>query len=324
MDPTKKSDLCLLACNGNLKFAEDVARIIGHPLTNSIVKQFYDSETSIKIVDNIRGKDVFIIQSMCPPYVNDKIMEVHLMANAAKLASAKRITIVAPYLAYSRQDRKATSRVPISAKVLADNLQTNGAQVMLTVDLHCDQIQGFYNIPVNNMHAVKTLADWVRKNLGDELQNDLVSIVAPDAGGANRARIFADDLKVLHVINIAKRRLEANVVGEMQIIGDPTGRTCIIIDDMIDTGGTLCKAAKHLKDAGSGRIVAVATHGLFSNNGLARLQDSCIDDIIITDTVQRCADDQTICPKLHIVSLAPLFAQAIKNIHDEVSLSVLF
>jgi len=318
----KTSPLKLIAGNGNIQFARDVSHHLGIPLESAEVKRFADGEINIKIMNNIRGSDLFIIQSLCPPDVNDCLVELILMIDAAKRASAQRITVVAPYLAYSRQDRKGESRVPISAKVVASMIENAGARCLLTLDLHCDQIQGFYNIPPNNLFGRKVLTEYVLERF-PKRDMATVSVVSPDAGGVPRARAVADILGIeVNLVMIVKRRLEANHVEHMQIFGEPR-ETCIVIDDMIDTGGTLVAAAKLLKDAGAKKVIALASHGLFSKCGLRALYDSELDFVVVTDTVSRSVTD-TLHPKLHVVSVAPLFAQAIKNIHNEESLSVLF
>lgn len=318
----KTLPLKLLAGNGNIQFAKDVSDHLGIPLESAEVKRFADGEINIKIMNNIRGSDLFIIQSLCPPRVNDYLMELFLMIDAAKRASAQRITVVAPYLAYSRQDRKGESRVPISAKVIASMIENAGAKCLLTLDLHCDQIQGFYNIPPNNLFGRRVLTDYLRERF-PEWDMATVSVVSPDAGGVPRARAVADIMGIdVNLVTIVKRRLEANKVEQMQIFGEPR-EICIIVDDMIDTGRTLVTAAKLLKDAGAKKVIVLASHGLFSNFGLHKVYESELDFVVVTDTVPRSGTEAG-HPKLRVVSVAPLFAQAIKNIHDGESLSVLF
>ena len=314
-------DLKIITGNGNIEFATKVSEHLKIFLEKADVKTFADGEINIKIMNNIRGSDIFIIQSLFPPHVNNYLMELFLLIDAAKRASVRRITMVAPYLAYSRQDRKGESRVAISAKVIASILEHVGAKCLLTLDLHCDQIQGFYDIAANNLFARRVLTDWVKNEFAPDLEQNKVTVVSPDAGGVTRARAVADILNT-RLVTIVKRRLEANKVEEMQIFGEPT-EICIIVDDMIDTAGTICRAATLLKDSGAKKVICVASHGLFSDRGLKRIEESEIDIVVVTNTVLRTEEDKKY-PKLRIVSVAPLFAQAIRNIHEEKSLSVLF
>ncbi len=281
------------------------------------IGRFSDGEVQVEITDNVRGGDVFVIQSTSMP-TNDNLMELLLMLDALKRASAKRITAVIPYYGYARQDRKVAPRVPISAKLVADLITTAGASRVLTVDLHAGQIQGFFNVPVDNVYATPVLLQYLRERLG----NREVTVIAPDAGGVERARAFAKRLDANLAI-IDKRRIRANVVGEMQIIGDIDDRAAVIVDDMVDTAGTLCTAAEAVRAAGSPLILACATHAVLSGPAIRRLQESTLDELVVTDTIPA-GQRETRTGKITVLPVAPLLAEAIRRTHDEASISSLF
>lgn len=294
----------------------EVADNLGVPLCNTTIDTFSDGEFMIQINENVRGTDSFIIQPTCPP-VNDNLMELLLIIDALKRASARRITAVIPYYGYARQDRKVQPRVPISSKLVADLITAAGANRLLTVDLHAGQIQGFFNIPVDHLYASPVLLDYIRK----KDFKDLV-IVSPDAGGVERARAFARKLQCSLAI-IDKRREMANVSRVMNVIGDVRDRDVIILDDMIDTAGTTTQAASALKEQGARRVYAASTHAVLSGPAIDRINESVIEEVIVTNTIPLDSKKER-CKKLVVLSIAPLLAEAIKRIHEESSISTLF
>lgn len=308
--------ITLLSGNANRALAEDVAKHLGIHLCDATIAAFSDGELSIQINENVRGSDVFIIQPTCTP-VNQNIMELLLIIDALKRASARRINAVIPYYGYGRQDRKAQPRVPISAKLVADLITAAGAQRVLAVDLHAGQIQGFFNIPVDHLYAQPVLHDYVKRSD----YKDLV-VVSPDAGGVERARAFAKRLNASLAI-IDKRRERANVSQVMNVIGEVKGRDTIILDDMIDTAGTVVQAADALKEKGARRVLAACTHAVLSGPAIDRINASVIEKLIVTDTLPFDTKVER-CPKLAVLSIAPLLAEAIKRIHEETSISSLF
>lgn len=306
----------IISGNSHKKLAQEVAGNLGVSICDATVSTFSDGEIMVQIKENVRGTDAFVIQSTCPP-VNDNLMELLLIIDALKRASANRITAVIPYYGYARQDRKAQPRVPISSKLVADIITTAGANRMLTVDLHAGQIQGFFNIPVDHLNALPVLAEHIRKR---EFK-DLV-IVSPDAGGVERARSFAKRLQCSLAI-IDKRREMANVAQIMNVIGEVNGRDTLLLDDMIDTAGTTTKAAAALRDNGAKRVFAASTHAVLSGPAIERINGSVIEEIIVTNTIP--LDSKSVsCGKLTVLSIAPLLADAIKRIHEESSISSLF
>lgn len=296
--------------------SREVADNLGIALCNTTIDTFSDGEFMIQINENVRGTDSFIIQPTCPP-VNDNIMELLLIIDALKRASARRITAVIPYYGYARQDRKVQPRVPISSKLVADIITAAGANRVLTVDLHAGQIQGFFNIPVDHLYASPVLLDYVRK----KDFKDLV-IVSPDAGGVERARAFARKLQCSLAI-IDKRREMANVSRVMNVIGEVRDRDVIILDDMIDTAGTTTQAATALKEHGARRVYAASTHAVLSGPAIERINESVIEEVIVTNTIPLDSKKER-CRKLIVLSIAPLLAEAIKRIHEESSISSLF
>lgn len=311
----KYGDLKLITGTSNPKLAEAIAEHLNCPLTPRIAKPFSDGEIRIEIGANVRGSDVFVIQSTCNP-VNTTLMELCLMLDALKRASAKRITAVLPYYGYARQDRKVIPRVPISAKMVADFLTVAGANRVLTIDLHAGQIQGYFNIPVDNLYASKALFEYL-----EWIDEDKV-VISPDAGGTERARAYAKRLKTSLAI-VDKRRDEPNKARAMNIIGDVEGKCAIVVDDMIDTAGTLVAAAEALCDKGAKSVLACVTHPVLSGPALERIENSKLSRVIVTDTIPLRPEAEK-CSKIKVISVAGLLAQAISNIYRESSVSVLF
>ncbi|HAK87730.1 MAG: phosphoribosylpyrophosphate synthetase [Nitrospirae bacterium GWC2_46_6] len=306
----------LLTGNANRPLAAKVSRHIGIPLTDTTVTRFSDGEIMVQINENIRGADVFVIQPTCTP-VNQNIMELLLIIDALKRASAQRITAVIPYYGYARQDRKVQPRVPISSKLIADLLTAAGTNRVLTIDLHAAQIQGFFNIPVDHLYAAPVLLDYIKRSKF----KDLV-IVSPDAGGVERARAFAKRVDASLAI-VDKRREAANISKVMHVIGDVKGKDVIILDDMMDTAGTTTQAALALKDNGAERVFAACSHAVLSGPAIERINNSVLEEVIVTDTIPM-DDKMSVCGKLKVQSVAPLLSEAIKRINEETSVSSLF
>ncbi len=309
--------MMLLAGNANRPFAERLAVGMGEKLGGMTVKRFSDGEVFVEIHENIRGRDVFIVQPTCTP-VNDNLMELLVIMDAVKRASADRVTAVVPYFGYARQDRKVLPRTPISAKLVADLIQAAGAHRLLTVDLHAGQIQGFFNIPVDHLYAKPVML----RAMFDIHEPGMTTIVSPDAGGVERARSFAKSLDCdLAVID--KRREGPNVVAGMNIIGDVAGKTAILLDDMVDTAGTLAKAASALKGKGASRVFAFCTHAVLSGMAVSRVAESVLEALVVTDTIPL-SPEAAACPKIRAVSVAELLGEAIGRIHHSDSVSSLF
>ncbi|AWH90597.1 ribose-phosphate pyrophosphokinase [Buchnera aphidicola (Melanaphis sacchari)] len=311
-------DMKLFAGNSIPKLAKFIAQRLYINLGNAAVGRFSDGEISVQINENVRGSDVFIIQSTCAP-TNDNIMELVVMIDALRRASAGRITAVIPYFGYSRQDRRVRSaRVPITAKVVADFLSSIGVDRVLTVDLHAEQIQGFFDVPVDNVFgSLILLEDMLQR----ELKNPIV--VSPDIGGVVRARAIAKLLYDTDMAIIDKRRPRPNISRIMHIIGDVANRDCILVDDMIDTGGTLCKAAEALKERGAKRVFAYATHPIFSGEALNNLKSSVIDEVVVCDTIPL-QNKIRLLPNVRTLTLAGMLAEAIRRISNEESISAMF
>ncbi|OGW33128.1 MAG: phosphoribosylpyrophosphate synthetase [Nitrospirae bacterium GWC2_56_14] len=302
--------------NANPALAQELCQKMNIPLGNALVGCFSDGEINVQIVDNVRGMDVFVVQPTSSPG-NRHLMELLIMIDALKRASSARITAVLPYYGYSRQDRKVQPRVPITSKLVADLITTAGANRVLTVDLHAGQIQGFFNIPVDNLFAAPVLLDYIRAKTFKNL-----AVVSPDAGGVERARAFAKRLGASLAI-IDKRRDKPNEAQVMNIIGDVKGHDCLLLDDMVDTAGTLAEGAGALKANGAGNIYAACTHAVLSGPAVQRINDSPLSELITTNTIAL-DSKQKECKKLKVLSVAPLLAEAITRIHEETSLSSLF
>ncbi|CAM2992047.1 ribose-phosphate pyrophosphokinase [Moritella viscosa] len=311
-------DMKLFAGNATPELAQKVADRLFIQLGKAKVGRFSDGEISVEIEENVRGGDIFILQSTCAP-TNDNLMELIVMVDAMRRASAGRITAVIPYFGYARQDRRVrSSRVPITAKVVADFLSSVGVDRVLTVDLHAEQIQGFFDVPVDNVFGTPVLLeDMQEKNLENPV------IVSPDIGGVVRARANAKLLDEADLAIIDKRRPKANVAQVMHIIGDVKDRDCILVDDMIDTGGTLCAAATALKKNGAKRVFAYATHPVFSGNAVENLRNSCIDEIVVTDSIPL-SPEVAALPNVRVLSLSPMLAESIRRVSNEESISAMF
>ena len=309
--------LMVFTGNANRKLAADVVKRLNISLGRAEVGRFSDGEVSCEILEHVRGHDVFVLQSTCFP-TNDNLMELMVMVDALKRASAGRITAAIPYFGYARQDRRTRSaRVAITAKVVANMLQTVGVQRVLTVDLHADQIQGFFDIPVDNVYAAPILLGDIWKQRHEDLL-----VVSPDVGGVVRARALAQRLESDLAI-IDKRRPKANVSEVMNIIGEVEGRTCVIMDDMVDTAGTLCKAAQALKENGAKRVLAYCTHAVLSGSAVPRIADSELDELVVTDTIPL-SEEARACKRIRQISIAELMAETMLRISNESSVSSLF
>ncbi|WP_144373323.1 ribose-phosphate pyrophosphokinase [Vogesella urethralis] len=309
--------LMVFTGTANPELAQNVVKHLDISLGRADVGKFSDGEVAVELLENVRGRDVFILQPTCAP-TNDNLMEILTMADALKRASAGRITAAIPYFGYARQDRRPRSaRVPITAKLVANMLTSAGIDRVLTVDLHADQIQGFFDMPVDNVYATPVLLKDIRAQRIDDL-----IVVSPDVGGVVRARAVAKALNTDLAI-IDKRRPKANVAEVMNIIGEVQGRTCLIIDDMIDTANTLCKAASALKERGAERVLAYASHAVFSGQAVDRINNSDIDEVVITDTIPLSAQAKQ-CPRIRVVSIGGLIAETLRRINNEESVSYLF
>lgn len=311
-----KDDMMIFALNSNVPLAQKIADRVGVPLSKSSVERFSDGEIQINIDETVRGKDVYLVQSTSDP-VNDNLMELLIMIDAVRRASARSINIVMPYYGYARQDRKTRAREPITAKLVADMLQTAGANRILSLDLHAPQIQGFFDIPVDNLMGAPLLADYFLRN---HLEENAV-VVSPDHGGVTRARKLAEFLGT-NIAIVDKRRPKANVAEVMNIIGDVKGKRAIIIDDMIDTAGTITLAAQALMDAGATEVYASATHAVLSGPAIKRLNDSPIKNLVLTDSINQPAEKKL--DKMLLVSVGPIMGDAIKLIQTHQALSPLF
>ena len=308
-------ELVIFSGNANRPLAEEICKNLNLPLGVAQIKQFSDGEISVKLEDNVRGRDVFVIQPTSSP-ANDNLMELILILDAIRRASARRVTAVIPYYGYGRQDRKSEPRVPISGRVVADMIETMSPSRILTMDLHADQIQGFFSLPVDHLFAAPVFVDYIlKKNI-----KDLV-VVSPDSGGVERARFLARQLHAGLAI-IDKRRPQANVSEVMHVIGEVKDKTCILYDDMIDTAGTITKAAAALKANGASSVMACATHAVLSGPAIERLRESNLDEILLSNSILLPPEKQL--DKIKILSVASLCAQAIQRIHNEESVSSLF
>lgn len=301
--------------NANRKMAEEICTYLGEPLSDAEVKKFSDGEISVEIGENVRGADVFIVQPTCPP-VNDHLMELIIMIDALRRASARRITAVIPYYGYARQDRKVRPRVPITSKAVAEMLMAVGTRRVLCMDLHAGQIQGFFNIPVDHLYAAPVLLKHIRANFEN------VIMVSPDAGGVERTRAFAKRLNAELAI-IDKRRERANECEALHVIGDVSGKTAVLLDDMVDTAGTLCGAAAKLLDRGAKEVHACCSHPVLSGPAIERLEKSCIKSLVVTNSIPL-RGDALKCDKITVLSVSELLGEAISRIHSEDSVSYLF
>ncbi len=317
---THGKDIKIFCGSSNRPLAEAICKEIGVAMGNSEVGAFSDGENFVSIYETVRGSDVFVVQSTCSP-VNDNLMELLIMIDALKRASAGRITAVMPYFGYARQDRKTKPRDPISAKLVANMLTAAGADRVLTMDLHAAQIQGFFDIPVDNLLGSHVFVDYFRSRFSGNQDN--LMVVSPDVGSVARARAFAQKLDVPLAI-VDKRRQKANSSEVMNIIGDVEGREVILLDDMVDTGGSLCHAAKALVEiGGANSVIACASHGVLSGSAVKRITDSVIKEVIFLDTIPP-SQEAMGCPKIKYLSVSHLFAEAIDRIYEEISVSKLF
>ena len=309
--------VCLFSGNANPELARDIAAYLETPLGKIKVQRFSDGETFVEINENVRGVDAFVIQPTCSP-VNDHVMELLIMSDTLRRASAATITAVIPYYGYARQDRKVAPRTPITSKLVADLIESAGVDRVVSIDLHAGQIQGFFNLPFDHLYGMPVmLEEYLKKNFDSS-----AVVVSPDAGGVERARAYSKRLNSSLAI-IDKRRERANVSEVMNLIGDVKGKQCIIVDDMIDTAGTLTGAAKALMDYGATRVVACATHGVLSGPAIQRIMESPLDEVVVSDTIPLSPAART-CAKIKQVSMARLLGEAIKRIHSSDSVSSLF
>ena len=305
--------------NANPHLSSEIIDNLKISQSKVFVGKFSDGESQVEILDNVRGCDVFVIQPTCRPSPAETLMELLVMVDALKRSSAGRITAVVPYLGYSRQDRRSRlTRVPITAKLVAQMIETSGVNRILTMDLHADQIQGFFNIPIDNIYAQPVLVH----DILDSNYKDIV-VVSPDVGGVARARAAAKRINDADLAIIDKRRPEPNLVKVMNVIGDVSGRTCIMIDDMVDTAGTLCQAADILKEKGASKVVAYATHAVLSGTAVENIVNSSLDELVITNTIPL-SDEATACSKIRQLSIAQTLANVIRRISNEQSISSIF
>ena len=310
------NELKIFGGTANAALTNEICEYLDCELGKSSVTRFSDGEIYFQILENVRGADVFIVQPTCPP-VDSNLIELFLMIDAFKRASAKRITAVLPYFGYARQDRKDRPRVPISSKVVSDLLVASGTDRLLTMDLHAPQIQGFFSIPVDHLFAAPVLVEHFQK-----LNLPNLTVVSPDAGGVERARAFAKRLNAeLAIMN--KRRIEANVAQVMNVIGDVRGQTCLVVDDIIDTAGTLVKAAEALLKDGATKVYACCTHPVLSGPAVERIENSDLMDVVVTNTIPMNSNARK-CKKISVLSVGKLLAQAVQSIHEETSVSALF
>ena len=315
---SRRPGLVLFSGNGNKTLSEAISKKLSLKLGDSKVERFSDGEISVKIEENVRGMDVFLIQPTSPP-AHENLMELVIMVDALKRSSASRITAVIPYYGYARQDRRVRSeRVPISAKVVADILERSGIDRVLTVELHSEQIQGFFDIPVDNVYGTRIIHDDIIK----QKLNDIL-IVSPDVGGVVRSRALAKVLDLSDLAIIDKRRDEGNQSEVMNVIGEFKGKDCVLVDDMVDSAGTLCNAAKALKERGARKVYAYIVHPVLSGDAIKKINKSKLDQLVVTDTIPL-SDSATACKKIRVISLAPTLAEAIRRVNNEESISAMF
>lgn len=311
-----REQIQIFSGNANRPLAEEICQTLGVKLGNATVKRFSDSEVWVEIDENVRGKDVFVVQSTSYP-ANEHLMELLIMVDALKRASAERITAVIPYYGYARQDRKVAPRTPITSKLVADLITAAGAHRVLSVDLHAGQIQGFFNIPFDHLYATPILLKYIKENLLNS-----VVIITPDAGGTERARAYAKRLDSTLAM-IDKRRSRPNESEVMNVIGEVEGKTAVIVDDMVDTAGTLTQAAEALKDKGAEKVYACITHGVLSGNALEKIENSSLESLVITNTIHQ-SEEVLKCPKIKVLSMAQVLGEAINRINHSDSVSSLF
>jgi ribose-phosphate pyrophosphokinase len=309
----------IMSGNSNLPLVKAIAGYLEMPVTEASVRRFADEEVFVEIHENVRGEDVFVIQSTSYP-ANDNLMELLICIDALRRASAKRITAVLPYFGYARQDRKPGPRTPISAKLVANLITVAGANRVLSIDLHAGQIQGFFDIPTDNLYAAPVMAADILARFGDRN----ITVVSPDVGGVVRARVLAKRLDNAPLAIVDKRRERAGESEVMNIIGDVQGRFCVLIDDIVDSAGTLCNAAAALRDGGAAEVVAYCTHGVLSGEAVSRVQNSALRELVITDSIAAYDAAAAAGGKIRILPVAPLLAEAIRRIADESSVSSLF
>ena len=315
---SRRPGLVLFSGNGNKSLSEAISKKLSLKLGNSKVERFSDGEISVKIEENVRGMDVFLIQPTSPP-AHENLMELVIMVDALKRSSASRITAVIPYYGYARQDRRVRSeRVPISAKVVADILERSGIDRVLTVELHSEQIQGFFDIPVDNVYGTRIIHDDIIK----QKLNDIL-IVSPDVGGVVRSRALAKVLDLSDLAIIDKRRDEDNQSEVMNVIGEVKGKDCVLVDDLVDSAGTLCNAAGALKDRGARKVYAYIVHPVLSGDAIKKINKSKLDQLVVTDTIPL-SDSAKACKKIRVISLAPTLAEAIRRVNNEESISAMF
>ncbi len=315
---SRRPGLVLFSGNGNKSLSEAISKKLSLKLGDSKVERFSDGEISVKIEENVRGMDVFLIQPTSPP-AHENLMELVIMVDALKRSSASRITAVIPYYGYARQDRRVRSeRVPISAKVVADILERSGIDRVLTVELHSEQIQGFFDIPVDNVYGTRIIYDDIIK----QKLNDIL-IVSPDVGGVVRSRALAKVLDLSDLAIIDKRRDEDNQSEVMNVIGEVKGKDCVLVDDMVDSAGTLCNAAGALKDRGARKVYAYIVHPVLSGDAIKKINKSKLDQLVVTDTIPL-SDSAKACKKIRVISLAPTLAEAIRRVNNEESISAMF
>jgi len=311
------ADLMVFTGNANPALAQKIVKRLGIPMGDATVTQFSDGEIAVELNENVRGRDVFVVQSTCAP-TNDNLMELIVMVDALRRASAGRVTAVVPYFGYARQDRRVrSSRVPISAKVVADMMVGVGIDRVLTVDLHAEQIQGFFDVPVDNVYASPVLLDDIHR----QKYEDLI-VVSPDIGGVVRARAVAKQLEVDLAI-IDKRRPAANVAEVMNLIGEVDGRTCLLVDDMVDTAGTLCNAAKALKERGAKKVIAYCTHPVLSGKAIDNINNSVLDELVVADSIPLSLEANN-CERIRPLTLSKMLAEAMRRLSNEESLSAMF
>ncbi|XP_063711954.1 ribose-phosphate pyrophosphokinase 1-like isoform X2 [Symsagittifera roscoffensis] len=306
--------------SGNVSqvLAEKVANLLSTSLGYAKSAKFANGELNVEIGESVRGEDVYIIQSGCGE-INDNLMELLIMINACKIASAQRVTAVIPLFPYARQDKKDKSRAPISAKLVANMLSVAGADHIITLDLHASQIQGFFDIPVDNLYAEPAVIRWIQDHVDN---HEEAVVVSPDAGGAKRVTAIADKLNINFAL-IHKERKRANEVASMVLVGDVSGRTAILVDDMADTCGTMCQAATKLKEAGATKIYAMLTHGIFSGNALEKIGQSCMEAVVVTNTIPQ-DEHRSTCSKIKVIDISTILAEAIRRTHNGESVSYLF